>query len=62
MNTLNIEGYWIEVSGKLKQIFANLTGDELLYKEGVEEELLGNVQKKLGKAQEEIRRMIEKAL
>jgi len=59
MNTLNIKGYRIEVAGKLKQIFANLKGDELLFREGVEEELLGNLQKKLGKTQKEIRRLIE---
>ena len=60
MNKLNIKGNWNEVAGKLKQKFANLTDDDLLFKEGKEEELLGKLQQKLGKTQEEIRRLIEK--
>ena len=44
MNKLNIKGNWNEVAGKLKQKFANLTDDDLLYKEGPEEELLGRLQ------------------
>jgi uncharacterized protein YjbJ (UPF0337 family) len=60
MNELNIKGNWNEVAGKLKQKFANLTDDDLLFEEGKEEELLGKLQKKLGKTQNEIRRMIEK--
>lgn len=61
MNKLNVKGNWNEIAGKLKQQFANLTDDDLLFMEGKEEELLGKLQKKLGKTQEEIRRLIEKA-
>jgi uncharacterized protein YjbJ (UPF0337 family) len=60
MNTLNIKGTWKEVEGKLKQKYANLTDDDVLFKEGKEEELLGRLQKKLGKSKEEIRNLIEK--
>ena len=60
MNKLNIKGNWNEAAGKLKQQFANLTDDDLLYKEGKEEELLGRLQQKLGKTQTEIRKLIEK--
>ncbi len=60
MNTLNIKGNWNEAAGKLKQKYANLTDDELLFKEGKEEELLGKLQKKIGKSKEEIRKLIEK--
>jgi uncharacterized protein YjbJ (UPF0337 family) len=60
MNKLGIKGNWNEVAGKLKQKYANLTDDDLLFKEGKEEELLGRLQKKLGKAKEEIRDMITK--
>jgi uncharacterized protein YjbJ (UPF0337 family) len=60
MNTLNIKGTWKEVSGKLKQKFAHLTDDDLLFTEGKQEELLGKLQKKLGKTKEEIRSLIEK--
>ena len=60
MNKLNIKGNWNEIAGKLKQKFANLTDDNLLFKEGKEEELLGKLQKKLWKTQKEIYRLIEK--
>ncbi|MHB1688707.1 MAG: CsbD family protein [Ignavibacteriaceae bacterium] len=60
MNKLNIKGNWSELSGKLKQKFANLTDDDLLFKEGKEEELLGRLQQKLGKTKEQIRKLIEK--
>lgn len=60
MNKLNIKGNWNEVAGKLKQKYANLTDDDLLFKEGKEEELLGKLQKKLGKTKDEICNLIEK--
>lgn len=60
MNKLNMKGNWNEVAGKLKQKFANLTDDDLLYAEGKEEELLGRLQQKLGKTKAEMRRLIEK--
>ena len=60
MNTLSIKGNWKEISGKLKQKYANLTDDDLLFKEGKEEELLGKLQNKLGKTKEEIRNLLQK--
>lgn len=60
MNTLTIKGNWNEIAGTLKQQFANLTDDDLLYKEGKEEELLGRLQQKLGKTKEELRNIISK--
>ena len=60
MNTFTMKGNWNEIAGKLKQQFANLTDDDLLFKEGKEEELLGRLQQKLGKTKEELRKMIAK--
>jgi uncharacterized protein YjbJ (UPF0337 family) len=60
MNALTIKGNWNEVAGKLKQQYANLTDDDLLYKEGKEEELLGRLQQKLGTTKEELRKIISK--
>jgi uncharacterized protein YjbJ (UPF0337 family) len=60
MNALKIKGNWNEVAGKLKQKFAHLTDNDLLFKEGKEEELVGRLQKVLGKTKEEIRNLIEK--
>lgn len=54
MNDLLIEGNWNEVKGKLKQKYSDLTDDDLAFAEGKEDELLGRLQKKLGKAKEEL--------
>jgi len=60
MNKLTIKGNWNEIAGKLKQQYANLTDDDLLFKEGREEELLGRLQNKLGKTKEDLRKIISK--
>jgi uncharacterized protein YjbJ (UPF0337 family) len=60
MNTLTIKGNWKEIAGKLKQKYGQLTDDDLMFEKGKDEELLGRLQKKLGKSKEEIRDMIEK--
>ena len=60
MNKLQIKGSWNEVKGKIKQQYANLTDDDLMFSEGKEDELLGRLQKKLGKSKDEVRQMIEK--
>ena len=62
MNKLQIKGSWNELKGKLKQQYGNLTDDDLVFSEGKEEELLGRLQKKLGKNKDEIRQMIERSL
>jgi uncharacterized protein YjbJ (UPF0337 family) len=59
MNKLQIKGNWNEVKGKLKQRYADLTDDDLTFAEGKEDELLGRLQQRLGKSEEEIRRAIE---
>jgi len=58
MNTLSMTGTWKEAAGKLKQQYANLTDDDLLFIIGKEEELLGRLQHKLGTTKEEIRNLI----
>lgn len=60
MDKLHIKGQWSELAGKLKQKYANLTDDDLLFKEGKEEELLGRLEQKLGKTKEQIRSLISK--
>jgi uncharacterized protein YjbJ (UPF0337 family) len=59
MNKLQFKGSWNELKGKLKQQFGNLTDDDLTFSEGKEDELLGRLQKKLGKSKEEVRQLIE---
>jgi len=59
MNKLQFKGEWHELKGKLRQKFAELTDNDLDCAEGQEEELLGYLQKKLGKSQEEIAKLID---
>jgi uncharacterized protein YjbJ (UPF0337 family) len=56
MNSTNdkIKGNWNELKGKLKQQFAELTDNDLLYVEGKEDELHGRLQQKLGKSKDEV--------
>ena len=58
-NSREIEGNWNEMKGKLKQQFADLTDDDLLYDEGKEDEMWGRLQQKVGKTEKEIRSLIE---
>ncbi|GAA5131229.1 CsbD family protein [Luteolibacter yonseiensis] len=60
MTKLEIKGTWNETKGKLKQKYADLTDDDLLFEEGKEDELLGRLQKKTGQTKEEIRDAISK--
>jgi uncharacterized protein YjbJ (UPF0337 family) len=59
MNKLQFKGSWNEVKGKLKQKYAQLTDDDLAYAEGKDDELVGKLQKKLGKSAEEVRQILE---
>lgn len=58
MNKLKFKGEWNELKGKLKQKYGQLTEDDLKYSEGKDDEFLGRLQKKLGKTQDDIRKLI----
>ena len=60
MTKLEMKGSWNETKGKLKQQYADLTDDDLLFEEGKEDELLGRLQKKTGQTKEAIRDAIAK--
>jgi uncharacterized protein YjbJ (UPF0337 family) len=59
MNAQTIKGNWNELKGKLKQKYADLTDDDLMYAEGKEDELYGRLQQKLGKTREELERELD---
>ena len=59
MTKLQFKGGWNEVKGKLKQKYGQLTDDDLTFAEGKDDELLGRLEKKLGKVKDDIRREIE---
>ena len=52
------EGKWNEQKGKLKQKFAILTDNDLMYEEGKRDEMYGKLQKKLGKSKDELLKII----
>jgi uncharacterized protein YjbJ (UPF0337 family) len=58
-NSREIEGNWNELKGKLKQKFAELTEDDLLYEEGKEDQMWGKLQQKLGKTEKEIKSLLD---
>ena len=56
---LQMKGSWNEVKGKLKQKYGQLTDNDLAFAEGKEDELLGRLQKRLGRTKDELRAEIE---
>jgi len=60
MNGTNdkIKGNWNELKGTLKQQFATLTDNDLMYVEGKEDELHGRLQQRLGKTKDEVDQLI----
>ncbi|HLF52039.1 uncharacterized protein YjbJ (UPF0337 family) [Flavobacterium sp. CG_23.5] len=58
-NSTEIKGNYNELKGKLKQKFAELTDDDVLFEEGKEDETWGKLQQKLGKTEKEIKSLFE---
>lgn len=58
MNSTIAKGTWNELKGKLKQQFAVLSDQDLMYEEGKKEEMYGKFQVKLGKTKEELNRIL----
>lgn len=50
-----VKGNWKEIKGKMKQEYAELTDNDLMYENGKEEEMIGRLQTKLGKTKQEIK-------
>jgi uncharacterized protein YjbJ (UPF0337 family) len=56
---LKLRGNWNEIKGKIKQQYAGLTEDDLRYEEGKDDELIGRLQKKMGKTKDEVIQWIQ---
>lgn len=54
-----LEGNWNVIKGKVKQQYAQMTDDDLVYQKGKEDELIGRIQKAAGKSKEEIIKWID---
>jgi uncharacterized protein YjbJ (UPF0337 family) len=59
MTKTEIKGKWNEQKGKLKQKFAILTDNDLMFAEGKKDEMFGKLQIKLGKTKEELYKIIQ---
>ncbi|RPJ70960.1 MAG: CsbD family protein [Alphaproteobacteria bacterium] len=53
-----LKGNWNEQKGKLKQRFAMLTDDDLLFLDGKKDEMIGRLQIKLGVSKEKLYKII----
>lgn len=62
MDKLQLKGKWNQLKGAVKQEWADLTDDDLLYVDGKEDELLGRIQEKTGKAKEELLTWLDKKI
>ena len=51
---MQLKGNWNQLTGMLKAKYGNLTDDDLKVAEGKAEELIGILQKKTGKAKDEL--------
>jgi uncharacterized protein YjbJ (UPF0337 family) len=58
-NSKEIEGNWEQLKGKIKQKYADLTDDDLLYEEGKEQEMWGRLKEKVGKTEKEIKALFD---
>lgn len=58
MNTTELEGNWEEFKGEIKQKFATITDDDLLFAEGKKDEMMGKLEQKLGKTKEELHKIL----
>ncbi|BCU76809.1 CsbD family protein [Luteolibacter sp. LG18] len=62
MNKQQLKGNWNVIKGRLKKAYADLTDDDLKHAEGNLDELVGIIQKRVGRQQDEIRREVEDML
>jgi uncharacterized protein YjbJ (UPF0337 family) len=56
---LKLKGDWNQTKGKIKQAYGDLNDDDLAYEEGKDDELVGRLQKKIGKTKDEVIKWIE---
>ena len=59
INETELPVEWNEQKGKLKQQFTELTDKELIIETGKKDEMLGNLQIRLGKTKEQLRLLMD---
>jgi uncharacterized protein YjbJ (UPF0337 family) len=55
-----LAGKWDQLKGKLKQQYASLTDNDLLFVEGKDEELMGRISARIGQTKDQVRTLIGK--
>ena len=58
MNTTELKGTWKKRKGELKQKFAILTDNDLMFEDGEQEEMFRKLQIRLGKTKEELHKIL----
>jgi uncharacterized protein YjbJ (UPF0337 family) len=58
MSDIKWQGRWNEIKGKVKQAYGDLSDDDLKHEEGKDDEFLGRLQQKTGKARDELVRWL----
>ncbi len=58
MNKTISEGNWNRIKGKLKEKYAKLTDNDLLFAEGKMDQVIGTIQKKVGETREAVDKFI----
>jgi uncharacterized protein YjbJ (UPF0337 family) len=56
---LKLRGSWNETKGKIKQAYGSLSDNDLKFEEGKEDEFLGKLQQKTGRAKEDLKSWID---
>ncbi len=58
MNTTILHGEWNLIKGRVKQAYARLTHNDLVYVEGREDELVGRLQMRAGAVWDQVVRLL----
>lgn len=53
------EGRWDQLKGKAKQVWGQLTDDDLTVAEGEYDQLVGRIKERTGRTEEEVRERLE---
>ena len=59
MTTLQLNGYWNVARQRLKQGFGGVRGHDLQYVEGLDDEVVGRIQKRLGETRDEVEKLLD---
>lgn len=60
-SSMKWEGRWDQLKGKAKQMWGNLTDDDIDVAEGNMQELVGRIKAKTGESEEAIRERLERS-